>query len=958
MPPPPRIPRATYRLQLNAGFTLRDALRVVPYLDDLGISHLYVSSFLAARPGSQHGYDIVDHNALNLEIGNDNDLTALTDELERRGMGLMLDFVPNHMGIGGKDNAYWLDVLEWGEHSPYAEFFDIAWQPGRQDMRGKVLFPFLGDHYGAVLERGELVPRLDHGEGSISVWYFDHRLPIRPADYAKLLRPALADVTDPEDRAAFEDVLQLCAGLALGRAEQRAGAAGRARASAAKTRLAALALVRPVVGAAIDAALARLAGTPGDPRSVAGLHALLERQHYRAASWRVAATEINYRRFFDINDLAGLRQERPAVFEATHRLVFRLIAEHKVHALRIDHIDGLYNPSQYCQRLQRRARDLLEQAHEEERPLYLLVEKILAHHERLRRDWPVAGTTGYDFMNEVAGLFVDHSTQAALDSAYAGFIGEPMDFAAEVVAAKRMITRQAMASELHVLGVQFGRLAGSHWRSRDFTIEAVREALREVVAQFPIYRTYFTPRRASQQDRGYVAWAVAQARKGSYDEAVFDFLSSVLDTSLTRGRKPLYKRTQVLDAAMRLQQYSGPVMAKGFEDTALYRYNRLISLNEVGGEPRRFGLSPVAFHQAMRSRRAAWPHSLLATATHDAKRGEDVRLRIHALSEMADEWRGHVLRWSRMNQSVKRVLDSGPAPEANDEYFLYQTLLGAWPDSPDEVPGFVDRLATATLKAIREAKRRTSWHEPDIAYERATDDFVRRICDPERRSPFLDDVLMLRQRLAGIGRLNGLAQTLLKLTCPGVPDIYQGCELWQLDLVDPDNRRPVDYARRRALLERARAESLPTLLESWQDGAVKLGLIRRVLELRRASPALFEDGDYRPLQVRGERAAHVVAFTRHLGEQIMVVAVPRLSARLWPEGQQRPPLGDAWKGISIEMPRSPQNFTDVLTGRTVTSVPRRRTASLLASQLFLTFPAALLVGTSPSFATAVGRESA
>lgn len=958
MPQPPRIPRATYRLQLNAGFTLRDALAVVPYLDDLGVSHLYVSSFLAARPGSLHGYDIVDHNALNPEIGSEADLTDLAAELERRGMGLMLDFVPNHMGIGGKDNAYWLDVLEWGPHSPYAEFFDIDWRPGRQDMRGKVLFPFLGDHYGAVLERGELIPRLDRGDGSISVWYWDHRLPIRPADYARLLRPALADVADPEDRAAFEDVLQLCAGLALGRADQRAGPVGRQRAADAKTRLAAVALVRPAVGGAIDRTLARLAGTPGLPRSVAGLHNLLERQHYRAAYWRVAAAEINYRRFFDINDLAGLRQEQPAVFEATHHLVFRLIAERKVHALRIDHIDGLYNPSEYCRRLQRRARDLLQRPHEEDQPLYLLVEKILAHHERLRRDWQVAGTTGYDFMNEVAGLFVDQSAQTALEAIHADFIGTPMDFANEVVAAKRMITRQSMASELHVLGVQLGRLAGSHWRSRDFTIEALREALREVVAQFPIYRTYFTPRRASKQDRGYVAWAVAQARKGTYDEAIFDFLRAVLDTSLARGRQPLYSRAQVIDFAMRLQQYSGPVMAKGFEDTALYRYNRLISLNEVGGEPRRFGLSPAAFHQVMRGRAKSHPHSLLATATHDAKRGEDVRLRIHALSELADDWRGHVQRWSRMNQSLKRMLDTGPAPEANDEYFLYQTMLGAWPDSPGQVPGFVDRLAAATAKAVREAKRRTSWHEPDAAYEQATDDFVRRVCDPERRSPFLDDFLVVQRRVASLGRLHGLAQTLLKLTCPGVPDVYQGCELWQFDLVDPDNRRPVDYALRRRLLERAQAEPLPRLLESWQDGAVKLGLILRTLALRRAWPALFEHGTYQPLMVRGERAAHVVAFARQGADGTIVVVVPRLTGRLWTEGFDQPPRGEAWKGISVEMPRGIENFIDLLSGRTVVPALRRSTAFLQASLLFQSFPAALLASPSPSFVAGVRRESA
>ncbi len=945
MPQPPRIPRATYRLQLNAEFTLRDALAVVPYLDELGVSHLYVSSFLKARPGSTHGYDIVDHNALNPEIGDEADLDALAAELERRGMGMILDYVPNHMGIGGKDNAWWLDVLEWGPQSPYAAYFDIDWRPGRAEMRGKVLFPFLGDHYGAVLERGELVPRFDRDEGTISVWYWDHRLPINPAHYARLVRLAVAEMAPGPAREALEEAVRELQAVSTGRVEKRAGTEGRRRAAAAKARLAELSAAQPEIAAAIDSVLEKLAGTPGEPASFAPLHRLLERQHYRVSFWRVAATEINYRRFFDINDLAGLRQDRPQVFETTHRLAFRLLAERKIHGLRIDHIDGLYNPAQYCQRLQRRAAELLGEAGEQ--PLYLLVEKILAHHETLRRDWPVAGTTGYEFMNEVNDLFVDQENADALETIYARFIGQEMDFETEVREAKRLITRDAMASELHVLGVQLGRLAGSHWRSRDFTIEGLREALREIVAHFPIYRTYFTPSRARDQDKRYVGWAVAQARKGAYDASIYDFLHAVLDTSLARGRKPLYPRRAVVDLAMRVQQYSGPVMAKGFEDTALYRYNRLISLNEVGGEPRRFGTSPASFHRVNRHRVQRHPHTMLATATHDSKRGEDVRARIDAISELPDEWRNHLERWQRMNQPHKREVDGAEAPERNDEYFVYQTMIGAWPTGadPDESAEFVERLCAAAVKAAKEAKRRTSWAAPNEAYEQALVEFIRRVAEPERRNPFLDDFLVLQRRIGRIGMVNGLAQTLLKLTSPGVPDIYQGCELWQLALVDPDNRRPVDYERRRRMLREDAARPLPELLRHWDDGAVKLGLLRRVLSLRREAPELFAAGAYQPLQVRGERAGHVVAFARQHGERLAIVVAPRLVARLWPRDPETPPLGRAWRAAHVEVPKAAHGraLRDVLSGEIVEPVRRRSNPQLPAERLFARFPAALLV---------------
>ncbi len=549
-------------------------------------------------------------------------------------------------------------------------------------------------------------------------------------------------------------------------------------------------------------------------------------------------------------------------------------------------------------------------------------------------------------MNQVCGLFVDAEAGPALEAAYCRFTGHEMDFEHEVYEAKKLITRQAMASELHVLGVQLGRLASSHWRSRDFTIEGLREALREVVAHFPIYRTYFTPRRASDQDKRYVAWAVAQARKTAHETSIHDFLQAVLDTGLARGRAPPYQRSAVFALAMRVQQYSGPVMAKGFEDTALYRYNRLIALNEVGGDPRRFGFSPAAYHQACKARLRSHPHSMLATATHDSKRGEDVRLRIAALSEMPEEWRNRLVRWQRMNHSFKREVDGLDAPEANDEFFLYQSMLGAWPtDSVQPSQDFVRRLMDATLKAIKEAKRRTSWAEPNQAYEQATLEFVQRILDTRRRNPFLDDFLALQSRLERIGMVNGLAQTLLKLTSPGVPDLYQGCELWQLALVDPDNRRPVDYERRQRLLAEVRDMPLPELLPRWRGGAVKLALIWRILDLRRRRPELFERGGYQPLPVRGERAQHVVAFAREHEDDMAIVAVPRLVARLWDMAEDGPPLGARWRGVQVDLPGAcrGRRLVDVLSGREVESVSRRVSAQLPAERIFASFPVALLV---------------
>jgi (1->4)-alpha-D-glucan 1-alpha-D-glucosylmutase len=637
--------------------------------------------------------------------------------------------------------------------------------------------------------------------------------------------------------------------------------------------------------------------------------------------------------------------EEPELFARAHRLTLELIRAGLVQGLRIDHVDGLFNPAEYCRKLQARAGEALGAvtgaSGGDDQPLPLWVEKILAHHEPVRRDWPVAGTTGYEFANLVVGLFVDPQAEAALSATYARFIGESMDFDAQVAAAKKRIIDEHMAAELRVLAGRLGRIAGAHWRTRDFTLSVLVQALKEVVAWLPVYRTYVTSRRVTDTDRRYIEWALAKARRASpLDSTVFDFVGAVLDTSLARDGA--YSRRAVVDFAMRVQQYSGPVMAKGFEDTALYRYNRLIALNEVGGEPLRFGLSVATFHQANRARLRTHPHTLLGTATHDTKRGEDTRVRIAALSELPEEWRQHLERWSQLNQPFRKLLDSGPAPEANDEIWIYQTMLGAWPDEAPE--DFVERLAAVVVKAVREAKRRTSWAHPDEGYEQAVVEFVRRIAETGRRNPFLDDFLGLRRRMVPVGQLNGLVQTLLKLTVPGVPDLYQGSELWDLSLVDPDNRRPVDFELRRRLLGRFATGALPAGTHEWRDGAIKQAVIRRVLDMRRRHPDLFAQGVYQPLTVRGPRAEHVIAFARSHGGLQAVVVVPRLTLRLWPDSLAQPPLGNCWRGCHVEAPRrgGQGGYRDLFSGRTIQAVSRRGGLVLPLSDLFAAFPLCLL----------------
>ncbi|MFN4087724.1 MAG: malto-oligosyltrehalose synthase [Alphaproteobacteria bacterium] len=928
-PGPPPLPRATYRLQFHEGFGFDDATALVPYLGRLGISHVYASPFLAARAGSTHGYDIVDHNRFNPEVGDAAAFERMVAALHAHGMGLILDFVPNHMGIGSADNPWWLDVLEWGQSSPYAGFFDINWSPSVEHLRGKVLLPVLGDHYGNVLERGEIVLRFDREQGSFSAWYHEHRFPIAIRDYPRILR-AVQSEADGTGAALAPHVAGFSRLAAKPRGARQA-AMLRREADALRYGLAALAKADPDIAAAIDRVVDRMDGTPGDPASFRELHALLERQAYHIAYWRVASNDINYRRFFDINDLAGLAIEDPELFEISHRLVFQLIAEGKLQGVRLDHIDGLYDPAAYCRRLQDRAAYLVPPREpspdgtqaQPRHPIYLLVEKILAPHEHLRTEWPVDGTTGYEFMNLINGLFVDPAALEPLTETYQRFLGRSIDFHEMVVEAKRQILRNNLSSELNVLVDMAYRIARQSLTTRDYTRQALRDALIELISHFPVYRTYVTADGVDERDRHYLNWAMTHARRDSTadDLSIFDFVGALVATDLKREPGRPYRRAEVLHTAMKFQQLTGPVMAKAFEDTALYRFNRLVSLNEVGGEPERFGVSAAAFHYLNAERLKNHPFSMLATATHDHKRGEDVRARIDVLSEMPEAWSRAVRRWHRINRLKVREIDGRPAPGRNDEYLLYQTLVGAWPLHAAEMAALPDRIVAYMIKAVREAKARSNWTAPKADYEDAVEAFVRAILDPERSATFLADFVAFHAGIAAAGAVNGLAQTLLKLTVPGVPDTYQGCEFWDLSMVDPDNRRPVDYAARAAGLDAEDGVTDPAaLVADWTDGRVKQHVVAATLRFRQRAPELFALGDYAGVEAAGPRAGHVVALQRRLPDGAALVAVaPRLAAGIL-AGDGTPRLDpSALEGTRLVLgpAMAGRTLRDVMTGRTI-----------------------------------------
>jgi (1->4)-alpha-D-glucan 1-alpha-D-glucosylmutase len=958
------IPLATYRFQFNKNFTFRDATRLVPYLAELGISHCYASPYLRARPGSMHGYDIIDHNSLNPEIGTPEEYEEFVAELHRHGMGQVLDIVPNHMGVMGADNAWWLDVLENGEASPYAEFFDIDWEPVKDELQGKVLVPILGDQYGNVLENGDLKLKLDAERGEFSVWYFQHRFPVNPREYPRILGYRL-DVLDEQLGATHDDVLELqsiktaFSYLPARHEITPEGTAERNREKEIqKRRLAALCARSEPIRAFLEENVREFNGVPGDSRSFDALHELIKGQSYRLAQWRVAADDINYRRFFDVNDLAALRMENDAVFHATHAFVLGLVRDGKVDGLRIDHPDGLHDPAKYFYQLQcgLPCDDAAAQL-APSKPVYVVAEKILSGNERLRKEWPVYGTTGYEFGNLVNGLFVDPAAGTRVERIYRSFVGEVVEYADLVYDCKKLILKVSLASELNVLANQLSRIALSNRHTCDFTLNALRSALSEVIACFPVYRTYVNGEQVTSEDRRYIEQAIAAARRRSNtpDLTVFDFIRRILLLDVN-GQEPQYYRNAVTRLAMKFQQVTSAVMAKGLEDTAFYRYNRLVSLNEVGGDPGKFGTTLDEFHRANQARVEWWPHSMLATSTHDSKRSEDVRTRIDVISEIPAAWRMSLRRWRDWNRSRRPIVDGTPVPYRNDEYLLYQTLLGAWPVEglDDEAwQRFVDRIDQYMLKAMREAKAHTSWANPNEQYEKAVSDFVRAILTRGKKNRFLPDLGEFQRRISRIGMFNSLSQTLLKLTAPGVPDIYQANELWDFSLVDPDNRRAVDYERRQCLLRDV--QSLPRmgdlgthvreLVDTMDDGRIKLYVTARTLCARKQNARAFQDGGYVRLDAHGAKAEHLVAFARHHDRERIIVIAPRLIGTLLSDKNASPTGADVWGDTRLDLPphlRSTR-WRNVFTGATCSESENGSEGTLPISALLADFPVALLV---------------
>ena len=986
--PVPKVPSATYRLQFNSRFTFRDAENIIGYLHDLGISDIYASPYFKAKKGSLHGYDIVNHNALNPELGTDEDYMAMIVELHRHGMGQVLDIVPNHMCVECPENAWWMEVLENGPSSPYAMYFDIDWTPVKKELRNKVLLPILGDQYGNVLEGQEL--KVVFEEGAFFVHYNEHQFPLEPGTYVLILEHRLPELQAdlPEGHADLSELLSILTALKHlpspvetdpAKLEERYR-----EKEVIKRRLWTLFGGSPEVRAHLEENLRLLNGTKGDPKSFDLLDNLMNQQMYRLSHWRVATEEINYRRFFDINGLGAIRMEHLGVFQATHQLIFRLIRDKSVTGLRIDHSDGLYNPAAYFHRLQQGcftqqmivsggAGDPAHLTPEMERTLaerydeafladpayrafYIVGEKILSKSERMPEDWPIISTTGYVFLNSVNGIFIDGNNAKAFDAIYEKFIRAKVNFPDVIYDKKQLVMEVGMSSEVNTLGRYLNDLSEKSRHTRDFTLNSLRRVIVEVIAALSVYRTYTNTWQASDRDVQYIEHAVSRAKRKNpaISGSIFDFLRDVLTLRFPKDLKDEDKSAW-LDFVMRFQQITGPIMAKGVEDTVFYVYNRLVSLNEVGGTPDRFGTSLETFHGQNIERMKSWPHAMITTSTHDSKRSEDVRARINVLSEAPREWADRLRSWARMNRKKKTVIDGVEAPDRNEEYLLYQTLVGAWPIGPMEGSVNADlirRIKDYMLKASREAKVNTSWINPDRAYEDALLTFVDAILRPA--SPFLNDFQPFQQTISRFGMYNSLSQTLLKICAPGVPDFYQGSELYDFSLVDPDNRRPVNYKMRTAMLtELKRKEAEMTglnlaeeLFGGKDDGRIKMYLTYKALTFRNANRGLFEKGEYLPLAAVGQRADHVCAFARRTADASIIVAVPRFPWRLFQENGSMP-LGEAvWDDTYLGLPDSDRaaQYRNIFTTETLGVEPQGEGKPGLAlSGILSSFPVALMV---------------
>lgn len=995
------VPGATYRFQFHKDFKFGAATELAGYLKDLGITDCYASPLFKAGPNSTHGYDITGFDQLNPELGGAEEFDKFSAGLRAQGLGLILDMVPNHMG-NDLSNGWWVDILELGRASAFASFFDIDWQRSSSRLKNKILLPTLEAPYAQVLESGKI--QLAFSDSGFVLSYYDRHFPVAPCSYPALLHGIAERLRGQVDESA-ELRRQLSRDASLLRQSEQTPGLGVRTFHEIKRRLQSLSQDAREFQEAVRTLLHDLNGTPGKPRSFDRLHRILEEQNYRLAFWRAASDEINYRRFFDVTSLASVRMELPAVFDKTHDLVFQLIGEGKVDGLRIDHPDGLWNPKEYFLRLQKRflrtrrqkernapllveyeigkwLREQMEPFEQEwmssraaredasranaarAKPLYVVAEKILSANEALPLNWPVDGTTGYDFLNLVNGLFVQPQHKREFDRIYREFTSESSNFEDLVRAGKTKILTRSLVSELETLTTQLEQLARASRYGTDLTRPQLRQTLIELIAAFPVYRTYITEEAETLacQDQIVIELAAEEAKRANpaLGAHAFDFVRDLL---LLRFPADLDEDAKqgCREWIMRFQQLTGPVTAKGVEDTAFYNYNRLISLNEVGGEPGRFGVKLEEFHQENTLRARHWPHSLLATATHDTKRGEDVRTRIDVLSEMPNEWEAAVGRWRSMNEDKKTPANGNLIPSLNDEYLLYQTLVGAWPfarvdlvspekngRTPRAEPSagkekeFTGRIVDYMIKACREAKTNTAWTEPNETYENGLRNFVERILSGANAG-FKEELEEFSRVPIYFGQLNSLAQVLLKLTCPGVPDFYQGSELWDLSLVDPDNRRPVDYAQRKKLLDRLKRKSpisLTSLLQESHTGSIKLFVMTQALAFRNKHRPLLDGGEYVPLRATGAKREHVCAFARQLGRTICITVIPRLVSGLMQSDPRLPVGPGVWGDTALELPSPARGFQNVFSGEKV--AVDKSGKRILLRDVLNGFPVALL----------------
>ena len=945
---------ATYRLQFNKDFTFRDATNLLDYLSGLGITHVYASPILASRKGSTHGYDVTDPTRLNPELGSEADFYAFHDELQKREMGLILDIVPNHMSASS-ENAWWMDVLENGPGSAYAAYFDIDWSPPSRSLEGKILLPVLGRPFGEVLEGQEL--KLVFTEGKFFVQYFESLFPIAPTSYDQILKhrinelQAVLGVGAP----AYQEYEGIAAGFSglANLSIEKADAVGqeRLRFSALRERLRQVVKDNAYIRTFLQQNLKDFQGEVNNPESFLLLERLLSEQHYVLAYWQNVNEEINYRRFFTINDLVGMRMQDPMVFNATHALVNRLVEQNVAAGLRIDHIDGLRDPLSYLQRLNQAFAE--PRALEKVPPVSIFVEKILARGERLPSDWPAAGTTGYDFLNALNCFFVDPRGAKQVEQIYLDFVGKNLIFSEVLYQKKKLVMATLLGVEMRALERQLEILASKDRYARDISWVELGQLLVETTAHLGVYRTYSRSLRVSGQDRARIELALehAHARRPRLSPACFAFLSDVL---LLRPRPhlPADQREARLAFVVRWQQFTGPIMAKAFEDTFLYVYNPLISLNEVGGDPRPGVAQSVDFPKFLKERSREWPNSLNATTTHDTKRAEDVRARISVLSELSDEWRARLNRWSKLNAAHHTLINGESVPDRNEETLLYQTLLGMYPLDPNDLARLPSRLKAYAIKATREAMVHTRWTQPNSQHEQALEKFVISILRA-RNNKFLSDFLKFHGRVSYYGMLNGLSQTLLKIVSPGIPDFYQGSELWDFRLVDPDNRQPVDFITRDQSLKALRnpatslCDSLPEqLVRNWRDGRIKIYLIWRALTYRRERTQLFSGGDFVQIGAHGRRKENIAAFLRHHRKDWALVVTPRWLARS-SAASNAVDADHLWGNTSIRLDSgTPISWHNCFTGERIATQAVRGRRSLRIRELLRRFPVALLRGRS------------